>query len=103
MAAADTAGSRRRAHGAGASRQPAVSTGARASPGTRLYLLGGFELLQGGAPVELPLSLQRLLAFLALHERPLHRTFVAETIWMDGSPAHAAASLRTTLWRLGHP
>jgi DNA-binding SARP family transcriptional activator len=103
MGTGNAAALRSRPHRPSASRRPSVSTGARASPGTQLYLLGGFELRRDGAPVELPLSPQRLLAFLALHERPLHRTFVAETIWMHGSPASASASLRTTLWRLGHP
>jgi DNA-binding SARP family transcriptional activator len=83
--------------------RPLAGGMARPPRGTRLCLLGGFELRCDGAPVELPLTPQRLLAFLALHERPLHRTFVAETIWIDKSPTSASASLRNALWRLGNP
>jgi DNA-binding SARP family transcriptional activator len=43
---------------------------------------------------------QRLLAFLALQGRPLHRAYVAGRLWMDGNQEHAHGCLRTTLWRL---
>lgn len=66
----------------------------------RLELLGSFELLNGGAAVALPMSAQRLLAFLALHERPLQRVYVAGTLWADTAEERANANLRTTLWRL---
>jgi DNA-binding SARP family transcriptional activator len=46
---------------------------------------------------------QRLLAFLALHDRPLHRLYVAGRLWTDSDQEHANASLRTTLWRLRRP
>ena len=49
----------------------------------------------------LPLSTQRLVAFLALRDRPLHRLHVAGSLWIDGSEEHACACLRTALWRLG--
>ncbi len=39
----------------------------------RLGLLGAFELVSDGVPVRLPLSAQRVVAFVALHERPLPR------------------------------
>ncbi len=52
------------------------------------------------AAVGLPRHVQRLLAFLALQGRPLHRAYVAGRLWMDGSQEHAHGCLRTTLWRL---
>jgi DNA-binding SARP family transcriptional activator len=67
-----------------------------------LRLLGGFELLLDQRPLELPLSTQRVVAFLALHPRPLRRIYVAANLWPDSSEERAHASLRTALWRLGH-
>jgi DNA-binding SARP family transcriptional activator len=69
--------------------------------GLELGLLRGFEVRLRGRAVELPLSAQRLVAFLALHDRPLQRLHVAGTLWLDSSEEHANASLRTALWRLG--
>src|SRR5262249_30710898 len=47
-----------------------------------------------------PLSGQRVLAFLALQNRPVQRLFVAGSLWLDASEQKANASLRTVLWRL---
>jgi DNA-binding SARP family transcriptional activator len=69
----------------------------------RLGLLNGFELRHEDDVVALPLSAQRLLAFLALRDRPLQRVYVAGVIWMESSQEHANANLRTTLWRLRRP
>jgi DNA-binding SARP family transcriptional activator len=66
----------------------------------RLGLLGGFELLVEGRRVPLPLQAQRLVAFLALHERPLHRAYVSGRLWIDASQDQAHGCLRTTLWRM---
>jgi DNA-binding SARP family transcriptional activator len=66
-----------------------------------LGLLHGFEVRAGGRTLELPLSAQRLVAFLALQDRPLQRLYVAGNLWLDSSEERANASLRTTLWRLG--
>jgi DNA-binding SARP family transcriptional activator len=65
-----------------------------------LQLLGGFELRLGGEVISLPASVERLVAYLALHDRPVHRLRVAGTLWIDASEEHANASLRTALWRL---
>src|SRR5436190_23262306 len=67
----------------------------------RLGLLDGFELRHDGTPVAVPLVAQRLLAFLALHARPLQRMYVAGTLWLETTDDHAGASLRSALWRLG--
>jgi DNA-binding SARP family transcriptional activator len=66
----------------------------------RITLLRGFQLSQGGQPVALPYSVQRLIAFLALQERPVMRTFVAGNLWLDKSDELACASLRSALWQL---
>jgi DNA-binding SARP family transcriptional activator len=63
-------------------------------------LLGGFALSVGGEEVTLPPRAERVVAFLALAERPLARTYVSGTLWPDRSEARAAASLRTAIWRL---
>lgn len=66
----------------------------------RLRLLDGFELRQGLKIIPVALSAQRLLAFLALHTRPLQRVYVSGNLWLESSEMHANASLRTALWRL---
>jgi DNA-binding SARP family transcriptional activator len=66
----------------------------------RLDLLHGFSVCGDRGPIELPHAAQRLLAFLALHERPRERLFVAGSLWTDASEERAAASLRSTLWRI---
>lgn len=78
----------------------AVSAGEDA---LRLGLLRGFELRRGDSVVRLPVSAQRVLAFLALHDRPLQRLYVAGSLWLDSSETNANACLRTALWRLGRP
>jgi DNA-binding SARP family transcriptional activator len=75
-----------------------LEAGADATP--YLGLLGGFEFSAGAQPVALPPHVQRLLAFLALQGRPLHRAYVAGRLWIDLSQDRAHGSLRTTLWRM---
>jgi DNA-binding SARP family transcriptional activator len=72
-------------------------------PGFELSLLRSFELRKGGRVVQVPLSAQRLLAFVALHSRPLQRLYVAGHIWPDFPEEQANANLRTALWRLQRP
>jgi DNA-binding SARP family transcriptional activator len=78
-------------------------TAVATEPRIALSLLNAFELRCAGEPVGLPLSAQRLLAFLALHERPLLRPFVAGTLWLDTPEDRASANLRSSLWRLHRP
>jgi DNA-binding SARP family transcriptional activator len=65
-----------------------------------LALMRAFELRKGGRRVQLPLNTQRLVALLALRDRPLHRVHVAGTLWLEGSDERARANLRTAVWRL---
>jgi DNA-binding SARP family transcriptional activator len=66
----------------------------------RLQLLDCFQLVCAGSPVTLPMSAQRLIAFLALHPHPLRRVHVAGALWLDSPEERAFASLRSALWRL---
>jgi len=65
-----------------------------------LTLLGGFELGCAGRTVTVPLSVERLLAFVALQNRPVNRCFAAGTLWPDTTDERAGANLRSALWRL---
>jgi DNA-binding SARP family transcriptional activator len=66
----------------------------------RLGLLGSFRLSARTDRVFLPPTGQRLLALLALHSGGMPRTRAAGVLWPDLTDQHAAASLRSTLWRL---
>ena len=66
-------------------------------------LLDGFDLSCDGQSVSVPLASQRLVAFLALHDRPLLRLFVAGSLWLDVNEERSCANLRSTLWRLRQP
>jgi DNA-binding SARP family transcriptional activator len=63
-------------------------------------LLDGFELSRHGQSVPLPLASQRLVAFVALHGKPLLRLYVAGSLWLDMDERRSCANLRSALWRL---
>jgi DNA-binding SARP family transcriptional activator len=69
-------------------------------PSLELVLLHGFAVYRDGAVVGFPHGAQRLLAFLALADRPQLRAHVAGVLWPDVAEERAAASLRSTLWRI---
>jgi DNA-binding SARP family transcriptional activator len=72
-------------------------------PGTdrrAISLIDGFECRVAGEPFELPRVCQRLVAFLALWDRPVLRSFVSGSLWPDSDDRHSNASLRSALWRL---
>jgi DNA-binding SARP family transcriptional activator len=80
-----------------------IPSGQRAGTPARglcLNLLDGFELHCDGQVVHLPMSSQRLLCYLALHDRPLLRVHVAGMLWPDATEDHARGNLRSALWRL---
>jgi DNA-binding SARP family transcriptional activator len=66
----------------------------------QLRLLGAFEVVVDGIQVALPQGAQRLVAFVALHERPMLREYVGGMLWLDTSDERAAANLRSMLWRI---
>ncbi|HEY7876288.1 MAG TPA: BTAD domain-containing putative transcriptional regulator [Actinomycetota bacterium] len=85
--------------GAEASARP----GDRLASNIRVSLLSSFELSCDGTTVGLPVGIQRLVAFLALHDHPMLRVYVAGALWLDAPEERAAASLRSSLWRLNQP
>jgi DNA-binding SARP family transcriptional activator len=66
----------------------------------RLMLLPAFELHWGGEQIALPSRAQRLIALLAVGDRPVARAVAAARLWPDVANARANASLRATLWSL---
>lgn len=70
---------------------------------TRLGLMRGFTLDSGDRAVSIPLSAQRVVAFVALRNRPTLRPYVAEMLWLDATQERAMANLRSALWRLRQP
>lgn len=68
--------------------------------GVSLRLLNALELACDGARIDLPLTAQRLLAFVALKRHPVHRSYAAGSLWVNASERRAGASLRSALWRL---
>ncbi|MEU1090809.1 BTAD domain-containing putative transcriptional regulator [Streptomyces sp. NPDC005892] len=71
-----------------------------AAPDPHLGLLGHFHLFSRADHVYLPPTAQRLMALLALHQDGVPRDRAAGLLWPDLTDQHAAASLRSTLWRL---
>ena len=70
------------------------------APPLQLRLLNAFEVVAGDTPVALPVGAQRLVAFVALQDRPVQRDYVAGMLWLDTPDARAAANLRSMLWRI---
>ena len=66
----------------------------------RLSLIGGFALWRGGREFGIATSGQRLIALLALRDRPVGRIHVAGTLWPDYPAERSLADLRTALWRV---
>jgi DNA-binding SARP family transcriptional activator len=64
-----------------------------------LRLLGGFAVQGSHGEIVLPISAQRVVAYLALQDRPVHRRRLAGVLWPDTTDARAAANLRSALWR----
>ena len=60
-----------------------------------LSLMGAFGLSAGAIPLLLPGGAQRLLAFVALQDRPTTRSTVAAALWQNLPTLQANASLRS--------
>jgi DNA-binding SARP family transcriptional activator len=78
-------------------------TGSPAEPSVRLSLMKGFELRHDGEIVTVAPSSQRLVAFVALQEGPVHRRRVGGALWLDATDERAGANLRSALWRTPAP
>lgn len=70
------------------------------APPLQLRLLNAFEVVADGEPVSLPAGAQRLVAFVALQDRPVQRDYAAGMLWLDTPDTRAAANLRSMLWRI---
>lgn len=90
--------------------QAAASTPASASlrqpPAAQLRVLGGFELMLGGAPVDqfaVRPRARKALHVLALHVgRPVHRDVLTQAIWPDSHPDAARRSVHVAIFSLRH-
>jgi DNA-binding SARP family transcriptional activator len=70
-------------------------------PQVELRVLGGFQLLRGGQPVDVPGAARQLLAFLATAQTSSgQRAHVAGSIWPEIPEERALGRLRTALWQL---
>lgn len=65
-----------------------------------LRLLRAFELRIDHDLVALPYQAQRVVAFLAIRERPQPRSTVAFSLWADATEMRARGNLRTALWKI---
>jgi DNA-binding SARP family transcriptional activator len=70
------------------------------APQIMLHLLRGFAVNIHCQRVVIGPASQRLLAFLALQDRPLARNYVAWSLWPDTTSLKASANLRSSLWRV---
>lgn len=90
-----------------AERKPASRAKLRAVPAraaVEISVLGTFGVrLATGPAGELAVGSQRLLAFLALHDRAVARTTISATMWPEASGSHSGDSLRAALSRLEGP
>jgi DNA-binding SARP family transcriptional activator len=64
-----------------------------------LSLLKGFALSVDQKRVPVSSSAQRLVALLALQDRPCTRTYIAGMLWPETTGPRANANLRSSLWR----
>jgi len=71
----------------------------REDPGIGIFLLSGFEVRADGRRLHLPATASRLVAYLALQNRPVSRPVAAGVLWPESSQERAQASLRSALWR----
>lgn len=66
----------------------------------RVDLMGGFRLQVDDREIPVPPGAQRVIAYVALQDRPVRRGRLAGSIWLDKTDERAGANLRSVLWRL---
>jgi DNA-binding SARP family transcriptional activator len=66
-------------------------------------MLGSFDLRVAGELVALAPSVERVVAYVALHPGATTRLKVAGSLWLDVPEDRAMANLRSALWRLRRP
>lgn len=62
-------------------------------------LLGGFRLTVDARQLAVQPAAQRVVAYLALHDRGVTRDHLAGALWPDLRPSRASANLRAAIWR----
>jgi DNA-binding SARP family transcriptional activator len=67
--------------------------------GITIELLGSFGVRARGEQLQLPLSVQRVLAVLAIHGHVHDRPLLAATLYPNARPQQVSANLRSALWR----
>ena len=72
----------------------------QAAGAATISVLGGFEVRATGQRLNLPVTAQRVLGFLAVAGARQSRDVVAGRLWSFTSQARAQANLRTALWQL---
>jgi len=72
-------------------------------PSIELRLMRGFQLALDGRPASVSANSQRLLAFLALQDRPVRRAYIAGMLWSGCDSTRSNGNLRSALWRLTDP
>ncbi len=75
-------------------------SGGTPAAAVRLRLLDGFGLEVCDGPVDVAPGAQRLVAFLALRNRPVLRSMLAGHLWSEVGEGVALSCLRSALWRL---
>lgn len=65
-----------------------------------IHLFNGPYVTVAGTRIEIPDGGQRLLAFVALHHRPVERRYAAGVLWPLSDDVRATGNLRSALWRL---
>src|SRR5688572_21526659 len=70
---------------------PGAIMAAERAPAERfsLSIVGGFELSRAGRPLVLPPSVERVVAYVALHDGPATRSHIAGTLWLDAPEERA--------------
>jgi len=69
----------------------------------QLEILDRFRLSAGTSDVEVPPRSAMVLAFLAIQDRPVRRSVLADALWPALSERRALASLRSAIYRLHAP
>ena len=78
----------------------AVAVADDAGDDLRVSVLGSFAFRTGDHAHALGATTRKLLALLALRDKPMTRLLLAGTLWPDATDQEAAGSLRSALWRL---
>ncbi len=68
-----------------------------------LILIGDFDLRFRGESLALPRACQRLIAMVALADRPLPRSRIGGRLWPESTEDRANSCVRSTLWRMPEP